>query len=149
MARVPLTMTVTHRNRWGQFAAHYEHAGEQAVKDAIDEGARISRSMAPVGTKHDPRTIPLRESIDPVMDTRTRGGWVARARHARVVEFGSRPHPITAMVRFFWESAGRMWTPGEGWINHPGTQPQPYMRPAFEIIKRKMSDIARRNYRRP
>lgn len=149
MARVPLTMTVNHRNRWGQFAAHYEHAGEQTVKDAIDEGARLSRSLAPVGTKPDPRTIPLRESIEPVMTSRTRGSWIAHARHAKPIEFGARPHPITANVRFWWESAGRMWIPGIGWINHPGNSAQPFMRPAYQIIKRRMSEIAHRNYNRP
>jgi hypothetical protein len=149
MARVPLKMTVNHRNDWGRFAAHYEHAGEQTVRDAIEEGARMSRALAPVGHKHDMRTIPLRESIEPVMETRTKGHWVARARHAAPIEFGGRPHPITAMVNFFWESAGRWWVPGLGWINHPGNPPQPYMRPAYEAVKRRMSDIARKNYRSP
>lgn len=149
MARVPLTMTVNHRNRWGQFAAHYEHSGEQTVKDAIEEGARLSRTLAPVGTKHDPRTTPLRQSIETEMTSRTRGGWLSRARHARPIEYGAAPHPITAAVRFWWENAGRMWVPGDGWINHPGNRPQPFMRPAYEMVKRRMTDIARRNYRRP
>lgn len=149
MAKVPLNMTVTHRNRWGQFAARYEHAGTQTVQDAVDEGARLSRSLAPVGGKPDPRTIPLRESIESTMDGATRGHWGSSARHAGPVEYGARPHLITAMVRFFWESAGRMWTPGDGWINHPGNRAQPFLRPAAEIIKRRMSEIARRNYNRP
>jgi hypothetical protein len=139
-------MTVNHRGQWGRFAAHYEHAGTQTVKDAIEEGARLSRDLAPTGTKHDPRTIPLRQSIGTEMTSRTRGRWYASARHAAPIEYGARPHPITAMVRFFWESAGRMWVPGLGFINHPGNSAMPFMRPAYEIVSRRIADIARRRY---
>lgn len=140
-------MTVVQRGQWGRFTAHYSAAGEQTVRDAVEEGAQLSRDMAPVGRKHDPRTIPLKDSIEARMESRTKGSWVSTARHAAPVEFGARPHLITANVRFFWEAARRWWVPGEGFINHPGNDAQPFMRPAYEIIKRRMAEIARRNYR--
>lgn len=148
MARMPVHMTVNARNDYGRFVAHYEHAAEQTVRDAIEEGARLSRTLAPRGSKPDPRTIPLANSIETEMTSKTRGRWVARARHAAAVEFGGRPHLITAAVSFFWENAGRWWHPGEGFINHPGNRPQPYMRPAYDVVRRRMSELARKNYRR-
>lgn len=147
MAQLPLKMTVVHRGRWGRFAAHYENAGTQTVHDAIEEGAKISRALAPVGTKPDPRTIPLKASIDTEMTSRNSGRWLSTARHAHAVEFGSRPHTISARVRFWWEAAGRWWIPGEGFIHHPGNQAQPFMRPAYDVVKRRLSEIARKRYR--
>ncbi len=147
MSEIPVKMTVVHRGRWGQFASHYQNAGTKTVKEAIDQGASISRSLAPVGHKPDPRTIPLRDSIQTEMLSGNRGHWIARARHARAIEFGARPHPITAAVKFFWEAQGRWWIPGSGFIRHPGNSAQPYMRPAYEIVRQRLSDIAKRNYR--
>lgn len=146
MARVPVQMTVVHRGQWGRFAAHYEHAGTQTVQDAIEDGAKMSRALAPIGHKHDRRTIPLKASIETEMTARNRGRWFSHARHAGPVEFGAGPHLITAQVRFFWEAARRMWVPGEGFINHPGNRAQPFMRPAYDAIKNRLSAIAKRNY---
>jgi hypothetical protein len=138
--------TVYARDNWGRFISAQEENAARMVKDAIEEGAALSRAAAPVGSKHDPRTIPLNESIETEMLSRTSGRWVARARHALAMERGARPHPITADVRFWWENEGRWWVPSEGWINHPGNAPQPYLRPAFEEIKRRIMNIARRHY---
>lgn len=137
---------VVARSSFGRFIAAADRNASATVRDAIEDGANISRALAPVGTKHDYRTIPLKDSIETEMLSSTSGRWVARARHALPVERGAGPHLITKQVKFFWENMGRWWVPGEGFINHPGNRAQPYLRPAYEIVTRRLMDIARRHY---
>lgn len=140
------------RNNLGQFIREVEMAGSLTVQDMVEEGAKLSRHLAPVGPKHDLRSIPLRESIFHHMFNRTQGMWGASARHALYVEKGTRAHTMTGspFFRFFWENAGRMWVPGlmgtPDIINHPGTEAQPYLEPALHIILSKWREIARRRY---
>lgn len=145
------------RSRIGQFIRECEMAGHDTIEKAVERGARLSRDMAPVGREHDPRSIPIRESISSRMFGRTSGHWVATARHAPFQEFGATPHEITAWVRFFWEKMGREWMlpseylmrtgyEGADPIQHPGNRPQPFMRPAYEVIAAQIVQIAKGEY---
>lgn len=142
------------RDRWGRFQRNIENASSEAVRELIEEGMNISRAMAPVGQKHDKRTLPLRDSLFMVMETATRGYWGSSARHALHQEYGTDPHTIPGHpnLAFFWEAAGRNWipasiyynTPGlQDMVNHPGHGAQPFLRPAYEIIRDKMQDKLR------
>lgn len=151
MAKVTAEVNVSARNRLGQFIRECEMAGELTVKDMIDMGAEESRRQAPVGVKHDRRSIPLQQSIVTQMFNRTNGRWVALARHALFVEKGTRPHQIiSSKFKFFWENAGRMWIPGlfqdPDVINHPGTEPQPFLEPAFNKVMLRWREVAKRRY---
>lgn len=139
------------RNHLGQFIRECEMGGRFTVSDMIEMGAAESRRQAPVGLKHDRRSIPLKDSIVTEMTGRTSGRWVALARHALYVEKGTRPHEIiSSKFHFFWENAGRMWIPGlfsdPDVINHPGTEAQPYMEPAFRKVMLRWREIAKRRY---
>ena len=157
MARVAVSNRVVARSRIGQFIADCEDAGHRTVKEMVQEGAKLSRQMAPTGRKHDPRTIPLKQSINWEMISRTAGHWYSTARHALAQELGAGPHVIMGnpALKFYWEEMSRMWVPAAEFyndpgavdlINHPGNPPQPYLRPAYEVIMRRWARIARKYY---
>lgn len=146
--RVATTSRVVTQNRLGQFARDCERAAGESVKDMIEEGAQLSRDFAPTGHKGDPRTGTLKASMFTRMLSRTQGIWGNTARHALPIETGAVPHEIPGNVLFFWEREGRMWVPGTNVINHPGNAAQPFLRPAFRIIKARSIDIMRRHYPR-
>lgn len=137
---------VVHRNGIGQFTRDCSDAAESTVKKAIEEGAQLSRTLAPVGPKEDPRTVHLKDSISTQMFGRTSGEWKSTARHALPIELSAVPHDITGWVSFFWEREGRMWAPGSNIIHHPGNAAQPFLRPAYQVIMGKIMSIARSEY---
>lgn len=141
---------VVARDRWGRFRREIEQASEVAVRELVEEGMNISRAMAPVGSKHDRRTSSLKDSMFMVMESRTKGYWGSSARHALPIEYGARPHliPGNPSLAFYWEAAGRNWIPASIYygvpgmadlVNHPGNAAQPFLRPAYEIIREKMT----------
>lgn len=145
------------RNDLGRFIREVEVAGETLASKLVERGASLSRAMAPVGHKHDRRTIPLRDSIGHEMYSRTAGSWFATARHAMAQEKGGRPHIITGdpHLSFYWEAARRRWIPADEFyhqpglvdvVNHPGNPAQPYLRPAYEIVLREAMTVAREVY---
>lgn len=140
------------RNSMGQFIAECEAAGTRVVEHAVEEGAKLSRSFAPVGSRPDLRSIPLRESIASQMTGARTGHWFSASRHALPVEFGAGPHTIVGhpFLKFYWESAGRWWIPGlfgaPDVVNHPGNPAQPFLRPAYEIVMANVMRWARRYY---
>lgn len=157
MAGLVAKSTVVARNDLGQFIRECELAARNTVEDAIEDGANLSRAMAPEGSKPDPRTVPLKASIKTRMFGRTKGEWGSSARHALAIEHGARPHPIPANVRFYWDKAGRMWMPPELYervtgypgadpIEHPGNAAQPYLRPAYVQVMASMPARMRRYY---
>lgn len=133
------------RDNFGRFAAQLEENGLQMMKGIAEEGARLSRSFAPVGHKADRRTKSLQDSIETSYSS-TRASWTCTARHALPQETGSRPHDITGNVSFFWEREGRPWSPGTNTIRHPGNPSRPFMRPAYEIVSRDWMIYARKAY---
>lgn len=147
------------RNSIGRFEAACRRAGEDTVKELIDEGMKVSRSMAPVGHKHDPRTTPLRDSFFVQKLGRTSGVWGNFARHALPIEKGSKPHLIfgNPALGFYWEAMRRRWIPASIYyhmpglsdvVHHPGNDAQPFLRPAYEIISARAMQIARKHYPR-
>lgn len=137
---------VSGRNSFGRYRAATSAAATRTIKKAVEDGADLSRGFAPVGHKHDRRTVPLKDSIDSVMVSRTKGFWRANARHAAAQEHGAVPHIITGNVTFWWENAGRFWQPADTEIFHPGHGAQPFLAPAAKIIAARMSAIAKRYY---
>lgn len=146
MSGVAVSNRVIARNDIGQFRRACSDAAEKTVEEAIERGAKMSRQMAPSGTKRDPRTTKLKNSIEPHMLSRTQGEWRATARHALAIENGAVPHAITGWVNFFWAREGRDWVPGSNLINHPGNGAQPYLRPAYRIVMQQIMQIARSKY---
>lgn len=157
MSGVAVSSPVLARNSMGEFIAACERGAEKTVKDAIEEGAALSRTFAPIGHKHDKRTVPLQQAIHTRMLGRTRGEWYARARHALAQEKGAAPHPIYGSpgLNFYWEAAGRRFVPASEYyhqpglqtvVNHPGNPAHEYLRPAYEAVMRRVMAIAKRNY---
>ena len=158
MADIAFSNRVIFRSHLGRFLARFDAAVTETVRETIERGADLSRSMAPVGVKHDHRTLTLKASIKTEMLGTTSGRWYSTARHALPVEKGARPHLILGnpSVSFFWESRGRQWIPAAIYyrtpgmrdvINHPGNRSQPFLRPAYEIVTREMVEGLRKNYR--
>lgn len=152
MGNVAVSNRVIARNSLGEFIRDCEQAGEATTKKLVEEGAKLSRRLAPSGTKHDYRSIPIKDSIFPRMVSRTAGVWEALARHAMFQEEGTRPHWMIGnpYFHFYWEEQGRMWIPGlfgePDIIGHPGNKPQPFLRPAYEAIMAKAMEVARQQY---
>ena len=150
--RVAVSTRVAFRNSMGQYRAECSNAARKTIAQSIMEGAELSRGFAPVGDKPDPRTVKLKDSIVAVQTSRTQGFWQSSARHALPQEFGAADHPIPAgpATTFWWDREGRYWDPApEGspqQIDHPGNAPQPYLKPAYEIIRRRMMRIAKQHY---
>lgn len=134
------------RDNFGRFRRECELAMGETIKQAVEDGAQLSRDLAPVGHKRDPRTTKLKDSITAVVVSRTQGYWQASARHALAQELGAAPHEIPGEVHFFWEREGRWWEPGTNTINHPGNAAQPYLRPAYQAIMNRIMSIAKRYY---
>lgn len=134
------------RNGFGQFIRDCEGAATATVSDALDEGVAAAKIRAPVGFKPDPRTGKIIDSFYKQILGRTSGVFGNNARHALAQEKGARPHPITGDVTFFWEKYWRQWEPGENEIQHPGNPAHPYLRPGYEVVMRRIVDIAKRHY---
>lgn len=145
------------RNDLGRFISEVEAGSQRLTSKLVERGAQLSRALAPVGHKHDRRTIPLRDSIGHEMHGRTAGSWFATARHAMAQEKGGRSHIITGdpHLSFYWEAAGRRWIPADEFyhqpglvdvVNHPGNPAQPYLRPSYEIVMREAMGIAEAVY---
>jgi hypothetical protein len=144
---VAVSNRVIARDTFGRFIAQCELAGEEMMHDMAEDGAALSRTLAPKGTKKDPRTPHLRDSIT-ASSSGTSAHWEANARHALAQEKGGAPHPQTGWASFFWEKEGRDWEPGPNTISHPGNPAHPYLRPAYEIIMGRWMEYARRYYPR-
>jgi hypothetical protein len=149
---VGVSNRVVVRNNIGRFISECQAAGVRTVDEILDEGVELSREYAPVGSKPDPRTVPLKDGFFVQKLSPTSGVWGNFARHALAIERGARPHVITGnpTMQFYWEAERRMWVPGlfgpTDIINHPGNDAQPYLRPAYRTVMRKAMDIARRHY---
>lgn len=140
------------RNGLGRFIQDCEQAATETVKELVEEGAKLSRKLAPEGSDHDPRSIPLKQSIWPRMISATSGVWESFSRHAMFVEEDTAPHTImgSPFFQFYWDNAGRMWIPGlfgePDVVNHPGTTAQPFLRPAYESIMARAMSVAKSKY---
>lgn len=154
---IAATSTVVQRNSIGRFISECEAAAGYTIGDLIDEGAEMSKSMAPVGGKVDPRTPTLRAAMFSQQLSRTSGIWGNFARHALPIETGAAPHEIVGnpALGFFWEGKGRHWIPASLYyhvpglidvVNHPGNAAQPYLRPAYEVMMAKAMSVAKRHY---
>lgn len=143
---IAVSNKVVARNDTGQFITACEIGGRDTMRDIATQGAELSRQLAPVGKKPDPRTPKLRDAIS-LSYTSTTAQWRCVARHAIIIEkTGSTQHFQSGDVQFFWEKRGRMWTPGDNLISHPPTRPQPYLRPAYIMMMARALDIARSHY---
>lgn len=154
---IAVTNQVHARNSIGRFISECEAAATATVQEMVDEGETLSKAMAPVGHKFDPRTVTLRAGMFSKMLSRTSGIWGNFARHALPIEKGAGAHVIRGnpALGFFWEAAGRNWIPAAVFyhqpgladvINHPGNAAQPFLRPAYEVISGRAMAIARKHY---
>jgi hypothetical protein len=140
------------RNNFGRFIADVEGAATATVKEAAEQGVEISKSLAPVGVKPDPRSAPIMASFYIDVISRTSAVWGNTARHALFQELGTGPHTMIGnpYFHFFWQEAGRWWIPGlfgePDIINHPGNDEQPYLRPAYRAVAARLLDIAKKHY---
>ncbi|MBA3240088.1 MAG: hypothetical protein H0T60_02585 [Acidobacteria bacterium] len=148
---------VSLRNSFGQFRSAMTKAGEDTLKDLLEAGANESRNLAPVGHKEDKRTAKIKDSIRTIVYPGNTGAWYSTARHAASQEYGARPHVIRGdpHLRFFWEKHWRMFVPSEEYYNmpgmvteveHPGNPARPFLRPAYEIVTKRVMKIAKKNY---
>ena len=91
---IAATSTVVQRNSIGRFISECEVAAGRTIGELINDGMELSKSMAPVGSKPDPRTPTLRAAMFSQQLSRTSGIWGNFARHALPIELGAGPHEI-------------------------------------------------------
>lgn len=153
MPGIAFSNRVISRDRRGRFVAAVDRRAAAMVRNMVEDGADLSRDMAPVGAKFDKRTPHLKDSIETRMTSGTAGEWYSTARHALPIEHGGKPHIMRGnpVFRFWWERMNRPWIPGlygePDIIHHPGNAAQPFLRPAYEVIKRRWGQYARRHFR--
>lgn len=151
MGTLVVSRQLTVRDRSGAFIADCAGAASKSIAEAIQQGAAISRSMAPV------KTGTLAGSIAPVQLSRTTGVWGTDIFYAMYQEKGAGPHEIPSRVSFYWERMGRQWMwpetyliktgfPGADPINHPGNPAQPFLEPAYDMMKHKLVRIMAKYY---
>jgi HK97 gp10 family phage protein len=151
--RAEAKCNVVARSNIGRFISEMEMAGQQTTEEMVRQGAAAAKRNAPVGSRPDRRSIPIRESIYWVMRGRTQGSFGASARHAIFQEKGTRPHTMVGnpTFHFFWENMGRWWVPGAygeiDYINHPGNPAQPFLEPALLSVMARWRRIAARYYK--
>jgi hypothetical protein len=131
---------VTVQGKMGRFMAQVDEINHAATEDAVSAGANAARFYAPSDTGA------LKASIHYRMETPKQGVISVGTRHWRFAEYGTRPHPITGMVRFWWEKEDRMWTPGLNTISHPGSYGHYFMGHGYAVAKRELLDSMRRRY---
>lgn len=136
---------VRFRSNLGRFMAACKAAKTRSVRRCIELGADRARVLAPEGEFEDARGPTLRESIEPVMLSDSHGVFVARARHAMAIERGAGPHQIGTEGQILADLE-KPFGPVRGPVDHPGNAPQPYMKPAAEIVKSKQIGIMREEY---
>jgi hypothetical protein len=144
-ARAVMAPKVHARNRFGQFMSHLDMAAGHTMEDVANEGVALAMALAPEGHKPDKRTRPISASFVKEV-TRTTAQWGNTARHTLPQETGSKRHPISGQVRFFWEKEGRWWNPSSNIIDHPGNPPHPFLVPSYREVMRRFMSIARRHY---
>jgi len=115
----------------------------EAVVDSSNKMATIAKKEAPVDNGY------LRQHITSEI-SRTgvfTGVVVSSAAYSEAVEEGTKPHKIE--VKNKKVLAGKGSGPG-GWdifgkkVQHPGTDPHPFMRPAFMIAKNHLEKLIKR-----
>lgn len=118
--------------RWDEYAFGY--LGPR-IRDDAKRYAPVSAPYFVIDFRRHPRTRPvnvpgeLRGSIGRYMSGHTLY-VVAAAPYAAYVELGTSPHPIDA------HGPWSLWNPRTGvyfgpHVDHPGTHPEPYLRPAL------------------
>lgn len=103
------------------------------MRSALRAGANVFKKEAQATVRVNTGT--LRRSL--VVSTRQKGGTVTAsvkargkiAPHAHLVEFGTRPHKIAPKGQ---KGALKIGTNVVGAVEHPGSKPKPFMRPAFD-----------------
>lgn len=164
MAKVEFSARANWDDDFGTFSKRVEAAVEAAVVELVEEGADISRELAPEGNMSSPNTRPpgrLKRSIYTYRKSRFVGGWGSDEPHADAVEFGAGSHPIFGNPKLSFRATGgkdkrRTQSKRTGrflkqydytgkiisptYVNHPGNEAQPYLRPALEEIKARFVD---------
>lgn len=60
-------------------------------------------------------------------------------KHGPYIEFGTDPHPIEGDPLVFTVDGETVFAQS---VDHPGTDPQPFMRPAAEAVERQLQGLA-------
>jgi hypothetical protein len=168
------TDVVFARDTLGQFLRGVEARERRVIEKGIERGARYSRALAPAGKNRStyanrPGYVPLKQSIRTRMSINgNQGYWYSIAPHAGYVEEGTAPHLIEGKLYFWWRGGRFYWNnprygpvgsgkqfenwteEGGAWVRHPGTNAQPFLRPAYERLARGggMQEILRQEFRR-
>lgn len=125
---IQVTVDAERLDAWlSKARAGVPRALSRAVEEAADEAAEEMASSAPVATGR------LRQSISKRVSGMSAEVWPT-ASYAAFVEYGTRPHLLGSPVLIR----------GVGWrfiAEHPGTRPQPFVRPAAERLRREMREI--------
>jgi len=130
---------VVARDEFGHFIAAKNRAITASVEEAVQEGAKSAAALA------SRKTGAMAGSIEPVMLSATSGAVAVGTDHWRHQEYGTRPHPITGNVLFWWQKRGRYFTPGYNTINHPGNPGVHFMRAGYRVAKRELMHALKRN----
>lgn len=140
MGSLTLHTRVTARDHLGRFLSKIHEDAVRTVEETAKRTADVARSGATV------KTGAMRSSIRAISLGATTWGVTVGTDHWKYQEDGTGPHPISGNVRFFWESRGRMWTPGSNTISHPGNPAVHFMAHAHSFANSYFMAAAQRNF---
>lgn len=115
-----------------------------AVEKTTRAVGRSARSRIRNKTGH------LKKGIKTRMDrSRNAVGWVdSKGPHSHLIEYGTRPHRLDKGSRKQNEAMKINGDFVKGAVNHPGSKPYPFLRPAYEQETPKLIQEARRILRK-
>lgn len=134
-----------------EFADDLEDIANE-LDDAVDRGVRetaldverTAKRRAPVETGD------LRGDIQAIRIGTKKFSVGTIKEYGPDVEYGTKPHPITPdtadALHFYWEKEGVYVT--TQLVNHPGTEPQPFLRPAINIHRSDLVENIREEIRK-
>jgi hypothetical protein len=139
MGSLDYTVSVTAKSELGRFFAKIDREKLATITDIVHRGAEFAKGRVPIDTGA------LCASINTT--TGTSGGSISFGTdHWKHQDRGTRPHPITGNVSFFWKREGRQWTPGQNTISHPGNRAVHFIAATEAYVKREFMAAARRNF---
>lgn len=145
MAVVHVSPEIRYRSETGRFLAECDGAAAAAVQAVGERGARMAKRLAPSSSFPEPRGGKLRPGISFYMTGGMVGVIASTARHTLAIERGASAHQIGAPGQLL-ANKQKDWGPRIGPVNHPGNDAQPFLKPAYAMIRSRMIDVMRDFY---
>jgi hypothetical protein len=144
MGHMLISQEVIYRSELGRFLAACDEAATESVVKTLELGEKVAKGFAPIGA-YDPRGDKIIDSFDIIMLS-SRSGVIANSSgHALAQEKGAGPHMIGRDGQILYNPV-KKWGPRRAPVWHPGNPPQPFLEPAYAVVRGRMIEIMKEAY---